>query len=229
MSIVAVIPARGGSKGIPRKNIIDFCGKPLIAWSIEQALNAEGVDGVWVTSDSEEILDVSVKHGAIPIKRPETIAGDAATSESAWLHALEVIEGQGISVEAMIGMQATSPVRESKDLENGVMTFRSSACDSLFSASPLGDFFIWEKKKDASYASVNYDYENRKRRQDVAEQYVENGSFYIFQPELLRKKNNRLGGKIDVSVMEFWKAFEVNDMNDLKLCEVLMKAYLPVE
>ncbi|HQT26902.1 MAG TPA: acylneuraminate cytidylyltransferase family protein, partial [Burkholderiales bacterium] len=177
MSIVAVIPARGGSKGIPGKNIIDFCGKPLIAWSIEQALNAEGVDGVWVTSDSEEILDVSARYGASPIRRPENIAGDAATSESAWLHALDELEKQGVEVEAMIGMQATSPVRESKDLENGVMTFRSGGCDSIFSASPLGDFLIWEKKRDASYASVNYDYENRKRRQDVSEQYVENGSF----------------------------------------------------
>src|SRR3990172_8734101 len=92
MTTVVIILARGGSKGIPRKNIIDFCGKPLMAWTIEQCLAARGVDSVWVSSDSEEILDVGSAYGAYPIQRPEELSGDMATSESGWLHALEVIE-----------------------------------------------------------------------------------------------------------------------------------------
>lgn len=89
--VVAVILARGGSKGIPHKNIINFCGKPLIAWTIEHCHHA-GIKEVYVSSDSEEILNVAQSYGALSIKRPEVISGDSATSESGWLHALEVID-----------------------------------------------------------------------------------------------------------------------------------------
>ena len=79
-NIVAIIPARGGSKGILNKNIIDFCGKPLIAWTIEQCLYSKYISDVWVTSDSQEILDISERYGAKTIKRPDSISGDSASS-----------------------------------------------------------------------------------------------------------------------------------------------------
>ena len=91
MKICAVILARGGSKGIPNKNIIDFCGKPLLSWTIEHCRDG-GVDSIYVSSDSDKILEVGEEYGAVSIKRPEEISGDTATSESGWLHALEVIE-----------------------------------------------------------------------------------------------------------------------------------------
>ena len=89
---VAIIPARGGSKGIPGKNLLKLAGKPLIAWSIEHALKSSKIDSVWVTSDSDEILSVSVAYGAKAIKRPASISGDKATSEEAWIHALKKIQ-----------------------------------------------------------------------------------------------------------------------------------------
>lgn len=224
--VAAVIPARGGSKGIPRKNIIDFCGKPLLAWSIEQARAAKGVSSVWVSSDSDEILEVAGRYGALPIRRPEAIAGDTATSESAWLHALDVIESQGEPVDIMLAMQATSPLRESSDIERALTDFQQQDCDSLFSCAELEDFFIWEKNEQGSFRSLNYDYLNRKRRQDVGQQYVENGSFYLFKPKILRSLNNRLGGKIGISMMEFWKTFEIDSIEDLEFCEMLMNKYL---
>ena len=85
MNIVAIILARGGSKGLPNKNILDFCGKPLIAWTIENCING-GASSVWVSSDSEKILEISKKYGANIIERPNEISGDLASSESAWLH-----------------------------------------------------------------------------------------------------------------------------------------------
>lgn len=224
--VVAVIPARGGSKGIPHKNIIEFCGKPLLAWSIEQAKAAAGVSSVWVSSDSDEILEVASRYGAQLIKRPESIAGDTATSESAWLHALDSIESQGKQVDIMLAMQATSPLRESSDIERALQDFQRQDCDSLFSCAELEDFFIWEKDDQGNFRSLNYDYLNRKRRQDVGRQYVENGSFYLFKPQILRTLNNRLGGKIGISMMEFWKTFEIDSWKDLEFCELLMNNYL---
>ena len=91
-NIVAIIPARGGSKGILNKNIIDFCGKPLIAWTIEQCLYSKYISDVWVSSDSQEILNVAEKYGAKIISRPNGISGDLASSESAWKHAIETIQ-----------------------------------------------------------------------------------------------------------------------------------------
>ena len=95
INVSAIILARGGSKGIPNKNIIDFCGKPLIAWTIEQCLSSKHISEVWVSSDSQEILEVVKEYGAKTIKRPDDISGDFATSESAWLHAIEFIERDG--------------------------------------------------------------------------------------------------------------------------------------
>jgi CMP-N,N'-diacetyllegionaminic acid synthase len=229
LNVAAVIPARGGSKGISGKNIIEFCGKPLLAWSIEQAAAAQGVASVWVSSDSDEILEVAGRYGARPVKRPEAISGDTATSESAWLHALDTIEAHGERLDIMLAMQATSPLRESSDIERALQDFQRQGCDSLFSCAELEDFFIWEKDGQGNYLSLNYDYLNRKRRQDVGRQYVENGSFYLFKPDILRKFNNRLGGKIGISMMQFWKTFEIDSMDDLKFCELLMNKYLPAE
>lgn len=223
--IVAIIPARGGSKGIPKKNLLDLCGKPLIGWSIDQAVNAELIDDVFVTSDSDEILAVGEKFGAKSIKRPEAISGDNATSESAWLHALDEIEAKGKKVEYVVLMQATSPIRHSFDLDQAIKKMKDENLDSLFSVANIGDFFIWRKMAD-KYESINYDYKNRKRRQDFGEQLLENGSFYICKPSLLRETNNRLGGNIGVHEMPLWKSFEIDDIENVKFIKMLMENYL---
>ena len=109
MKSVAIILARGGSKGIPNKNIVEFCGKPLLAWTVEHCLDG-GVDLVYVSSDADKILDVGEKYGARSIKRPEEISGDEATSESGWLHALEVIENINGKMDWILAPQVTSPL-----------------------------------------------------------------------------------------------------------------------
>jgi len=225
MKIDAIIPARGGSKGIPRKNLKDFCGKPLLAWSILQAKKAAGIAAVWVTSDDAEILAEAEKWGAKAILRPPELSGDKATSESAWLHAIDTIEAATGPCDGVAGLQCTSPLRETRDLENGVRIFGEEALDSMFSGALIGDFYIWQKSRAGSLESFNYDWTNRKRRQDFAEQYVENGSFYIFKPGLLRTTNNRLGGKIGIAPMEFWKSFELDTLENWKMCEYLMKGF----
>lgn len=227
MNTVAIILARGGSKGIPGKNIIDFCGKPLMAWTIEQLQSVHRIDSIWLSSDSEEILATGSKYDVEVIRRPEEIAGDEATSESAWLHALDVIESRrGQTVDTIVAPQVTSPLRESVDIERGIEDFTRGRYDSLFSCCPAEDLFFWKKSADGKLDSVNYNYKNRTRRQDTPEQYIENGSFYIFKPEILRSDQNRLGGVIGMTEMAFWKSFEIDSMEDLKICEALMFSFL---
>ena len=225
-NVVAIILARGGSKGIPKKNITNFCGKPLIFWTIDQFQKANNVDSIWVSSDSDEIIELSKTYNVETIQRPAEISGDIATSESGWIHAVDVIEKKGLVVDLVIAPQVTSPLRETHDIDRAIDEFNKQNCDSMFSCSVAEDFFFWSKNAGGTLESVNYDYKNRVRRQDCPKQYIENGSFYLFKPEMLRQNNNRFGGKIGMTQMEFWKMFEIDSMTDLMMCEALMKAFL---
>lgn len=221
--IITIIPARGGSKSIPKKNIINFMGKPLLAWSIEDAKGSSFVDEVYVSTDDKDIAKVSELYGAQVIWRPEEIAGDFSPSEEALAHAMREIEKKDSKkIDYVVFLQATSPLREVEDVDNAIRKIIAEDADSLFSAAGIGDFFIWKKKGDA-LESLNYDYKNRKRRQDFGEQFLENGSLYIFKPEILFGHNNRLGGKIVISEMEFWKSFEIDEIDDLEFCQELAR------
>lgn len=222
---VAIIPARGGSKGIPGKNLLQLCGKPLIVWSIEQALASNSIDSVWVTSDSAEILEVATASGANPILRPPEISGDTASSESAWLHAIDVIEGKGFQVSRMIGMQATSPLRQPQDLDAALRQVDIDSLDSLLTVVEIEDFFIWKFDKESNPESVNYDFRHRRPRQQIEKRYLENGSFYITRPEILRLNMNRLGGRIGMFVMEKHKMFQIDTPSDVQLCAAIMRGY----
>lgn len=221
----AIIPARAGSKGIPGKNLVPVCGKPLLAWSILQARAAEGIDGVWVSSDGADILAAAREYGAGAIERPAELSGDTASSESAWLHAADVLAAQGYDLEYIVGMQATSPIREPADLAGALRQMREGHYDSLLSVVEIEDFFMWRLDADGAPEPVNYDYRNRKRRQAIEKRYLENGSFYVFRPELLRAQNNRLGGRIGLYVMARHKMFQIDKPEEVTLCEAIMRGY----
>ena len=169
-----------------------------------------------------------MRYGALPIERPLAIAGDTASSESGWLHALNVIEENEGTVDWVLAPQVTSPLRTADDIRKGIETARFGNYNSLFSCSIAEDLFFWEQQSEG-LESVNYDWRNRKRRQDVPKQYIENGSFYFFRPEVLRANNNRFGGKIGIVEMEFWKMFEIDSQEDLRMCAALMKEFLVEE
>ena len=221
----AIIPARAGSKGIPAKNLVPVCGRPLLEWSIAQARAAEGIDQVWVSSDGEEILEVARAAGAQTIRRPAGISGDTATSESAWRHAVDSIEAQGERIDWVVGMQATSPIREPRDLSDALRRMTEENLDSLLSVVEIEDFFMWRADLQGEPQSVNYDYRDRKRRQAIEKKYLENGSFYIFRPAILREHDNRLGGKIGLHVLEKHKMFQIDNEADVALCEAIMRGY----
>ena len=121
-----IILARGGSKGIPKKNIINFCGKPLIAWTIENCLNSKNLHKLWVSSDSDEILSVAQSYGSDIIKRPKNLSSDHASSEYGWLHALDQIESQGYNVLTIVAPQVTSPLRSKNDIDKGIRYFKKN-------------------------------------------------------------------------------------------------------
>jgi len=133
--VVAIILARGDSKGISNKNIIGFYGKPLIVWIIEQLQGGKGIDSIWVSLDSEEILSVSQTCGAETIHRPAEISSDAATSESGWLHVVDCIENKVGCVNLVVVPQITLPLWELTDIERGFTDFHKQKCDLIFSCS----------------------------------------------------------------------------------------------
>jgi CMP-N,N'-diacetyllegionaminic acid synthase len=226
MRIDAVILARGGSKGIPNKNIIDFCGKPLLAWTILQAHATKAITDVWVSSDSQQIINIAAKYGAKSVIRPENISGDKDTSESAWLHAInEIKKITEESNDYIITPQVTSPLRGKDDLALGIENIIKNEADSLLSVVEIEDHFIWEKDENKKLISVNYDYNDRKPRQQIKKRYLENGSFYITKPEILINYNNRLGGNIAIHIMEQYKMFQIDNIEDVKLCSVIMRGY----
>lgn len=227
MSIITIIPARGGSKGIPGKNIRPLARLPLIAHSILDAKESKLVDRVYVSTDDPEIAEVSSKYGAEIIDRPIEIAGDTASSESALLHALTEIEQSGIQPELIVFLQCTSPLRTGLDLDRAIEQLRAEQSDSLLSVTPTHRF-LWEQV-DGIARSINYDYRNRQRRQDMNPQFMENGSIYIFKPWVLRELGNRLGGKISLFVMREDQSGEIDSIADFESIEFLLTQQLQLQ
>jgi N-acylneuraminate cytidylyltransferase len=223
INIIAIIPARGGSKGIPKKNIIDFCGRPLISWTIEEAQRCKYIKDIYVSSDDNEILKIAKEEGAKIIKRPIKLATDTSSAEEALQHAIVYIERvEKKDIELVVFLQVTSPLRTSQDIDKSIEMFLSKEVDSLFSATEMQDFCIWQKKA-RRLVSLTYDYKNRGRRQDRPPLYLENGSIYIFKPNILKEYNNRLGGKIAMYLMDYWKSYEIDKVPDLEVCKYFMK------
>jgi CMP-N,N'-diacetyllegionaminic acid synthase len=224
--VVAIIPARGGSVGIPKKNLMLLCGKPLLGWTIDHALDTKEIDEVYVSTDDDEIAEYAVSKGVQVIRRPVEISGGDANSESAIQHVLTNINlTSGYDPDIVIFLQATSPLRKNGDISAALNLFRTVKADSLFSSSVAADLTIWNKN-DAGWESINFDYKNRKTRQTAPVQFVENGSIYIFYSELITQTGNRLGGKIESYVMAPWQLHEIDVEEDVELIEYYMEKHI---
>jgi len=218
--ITALIPARGGSKGIRNKNIVPVCGKPLLAWTIEQALDSPA-EQVIVLTDSREIGEVAHEFGADWLPRGDATATDTAQTEACLL---EWLECQAKEPNLIIFLQATSPIRQPDDLRNAVAQFETNGCDSMFSARVL-DGYTWSVCRE-----VRPNYHNRQRRQiqDVV-RLEENGSFYIFKPKVLRHYRSRLGGTVDYFEQHPLDSYQVDTYEDLALMQQLIPLRLQCE
>lgn len=218
--ILAIIPARGGSKGVARKNIRLLAGKPLIAHTIEHSLQSRLVNRTVVSTDNAEITKVAKQYGAEVVLRPPELATDTAGSEPALLHALSFLEQtEGYKPSLVVFLQATSPLRQPDDIDNAIETLNASKADSLFSCCSSHNFY-WRQEND-QVVSVNYDYRNRSRRQDFAQEYIENGSIYVTKNAILKQYKNRLEGKIALYEMSQLDSFQIDDEEDYLLLEQL--------
>ena len=219
-NFIAIILARGGSKGIKMKNLTKINGKPLIYWSIKSCLNSKKIHSTWVSSDNIRILNYSKKIGAKIILRPKKYAKDNTSSEKSWLHAVNFLKDK-INFENIVGLQPTSPKRDHDDLDNAIKIYKKDNLDSLFSSTEILDRFVWKKK--GSKLIPNYNYLKRPRRQDLPTTYLENGSFYIFNKNKFLKVNNRLFGKIGVYQMKKTNSFQIDDKIDINILNLLFK------
>tara|TARA_X000000950_G_scaffold225747_1_gene272245 strand:- start:83 stop:781 length:699 start_codon:yes stop_codon:yes gene_type:complete len=220
-NVHAIILARGGSKGIKNKNLITIKKKPLIYWSIKSAQSCKTINKVWVSSDSDKILNLSKKFGANIIRRPKNLASDTSSSESGWLHSIRYIKKK-FQIDYVVAIQATSPLRGREDLSDALKKFFIKKNDSLFSCSLNEAYFRW--KINGKKIKPNYKLNvKRPRRQSISKELIENGSFYIFSCNKFLKKKKRLFGKIGNFTQKKYFGFEIDDLEDLNIVQSLMK------
>lgn len=216
---IAIIPARGGSKGIRKKNIVDFLGKPLIVHTIRQAKESELIDETYVSTDAEDIADVSRNAGAQVIDRPEKYATDEASTESALLHALRYLKERGREPETMTLLQCTSPLRREQDIDETVRLVTQEGYNSALSVCEDHSFYWREGEEGAE--PINYDPQSRKRRQDMEKRYQENGSIYVFETEILERCECPIGGSVGLKKMPKTHSFEIDDHQDLEIVKAI--------
>ena len=211
MKICSVILARGGSKGIPKKNIVNLKGKPLLQYTIEASLKSD-IDETWVSSDCVDIRCVASQCGARTICRPDKISQDDSKSDDALIHFCEIV-----NFDILVFIQPTSPLLLAGDINKGLELIKNY--DSIFSV--YKDH--WIPEWDLDMTPHNWDLNNRPMRQDVPETYVENGAFYITTRDALLKSKLRYSGKIGVVEMPKYRSFQVDTIDDLSLVEKLIR------
>lgn len=221
-----IIPARGGSRGIPRKNIVELGGKPLIAWSIEAAKNSHSVGEIFVSTEDEEIAEIAQSCGALIINRPIELATDNSTSESALRHALEFFDTEFSTLpEFFVFIQCTSPLISPIDVDAVVEKLQREEADSVI-AVQSGTFFLWRRKNGSFVEAVNHDPSVRLPRQLAEQHFCEAGAVYAVRSERFLTENTRYCGKIELYEMPRLRALEIDEPSDLELVRAVISAGL---
>jgi len=218
---VAVIPARGGSKGVPRKNLRRVGGIPLIARTIATARAADRVDRVVVSTDDQQIGAVAREWGAEVVVRPDELSGDTAGSESALEHALDELERFGVEVGTVILMQATSPFIHPDDLDAAIERVRAGESDVVFSAVESWGFLWRAGPTGAGATGVNHDHRRRARRQEREPEFLETGAFYVMDAAGFRRARHRFFGRIGLAFVPDAHAIEIDTEEQLALAEAI--------
>ena len=224
-TFLAIIPARGGSKRLPRKNVLDLNGKPLIAYSIEAGLDSSYIDKVVVTSDDDEILTISKKYGAVTINRPNELASDTATTFDAIKHAVDNYE----KYDYIVLLQPTSPLRGRDHIDKAIELLESKNADAVVSVCEMDHSPLWSNTLDESLSMAGFlkDEALNKRSQDLEKYYRLNGAIYICKTEkLLEEKSFFLKENIFSYVMDRKSSVDIDEEIDFKIAEVILNKLL---
>jgi len=220
MNVVAIIPARGGSKTIPKKNIRNLCGKPLIAYVIETAQKVREIDKVIVSTEDQEIAEIAKKYGAeVPFIRPKELAKDKTPTLPVLQHAVRWLEEkERYRPEIVVLLYATSPLLTEKKVSEAIRMIIEEDFDSVLSVVEDRGHY-WIEKKDGHerlYPKII------RNRQLVKPLLRENGAVYVCKTHLLMKQNEIVGGKIGFLVMKKWESIDIDEPKDFEFAEFLL-------
>lgn len=220
--ILAIIPARGGSKGVPRKNIRDLAGKPLIAWTIEEAKKSRYIDRLILSSEDDEIIEVAKQCGCeVPFKRPIELAQDETPGIEPVLHAIEQCPGY----DYVVLLQPTSPLRTVEDIDGCIEKLISSGKDFYVSVTESDKSPYWMYTVNQSNMKVLIDRNKLiTRRQDLPKVYNLNGALYVGKVELLYKKKSFLTEGTQAYIMPRERSYDIDSEMDFKICNYLMES-----
>ncbi len=222
--ILAIIPARKGSKGLPGKNIRSFFGKPLIAWTIEAAKSSRYIGKVIVSTDSERIAQTAQSFGAeIPFLRPHELSTDDSDMVGVVLHALDFFEKTGYRPKLLILLQPTSPLRLVEDVDSAIELFLANDCDAVISVSKSQHPIFWTFKISQNYLDPVF--EDRflaMNRQELPDTYTPNGAIYLVAADTFLNYKSFYVRRTRPFVMPFKRSIDVDDADDFFLAERLM-------
>lgn len=222
--MIALIPARGGSKGLPNKNIKLLNGKPLIAYTIEAALQAKEISRVIVSTDYENIKEVALQYGAdIPFLRPDFLATDSSSSLDVFKYTINRLEEEeNIVIDNFVVLQPTSPLRTSKHIDEAISLFREKEAKAVVSYCKEYHSIFWHKKIDSKGKIVNiFEGDFSKNRQEIEETYFPNGAIYVFN-------KNYIFGTKDYSndcyayIMDREYSIDIDTIDDFLYAEFLI-------
>ena len=217
LRVLAVIPARGGSKGLPRKNIVDLAGKPLIAWTIEASLNSKYITKTVVSSDDKEISSVAREYGLEVVQRPENLASDDATSESVVKHVVDFFRLNKEEFDVLILLQPTSPLRTSSDIDNAFLIKLENKATAVISVTQndnkiLKSFKYTSKGFLEGISNNSYPFTSRHK---LPKTYLSNGAIYIVDVEEFIKRCSFLTDETVGYSMEASKSYDIDTQEDL--------------
>ena len=221
-TFLAIIPARGGSKRLPRKNIVDLCGKPLIAWSIEAGLKSKYIDKVVVSSDDEEILNTASKLRIDTIKRPDILASDTATSFDVIKHVLSISK----NYDYVVLLQPTSPLRNNTHIDKAIKLLDQKNADAIISVCEMDHSPLWSNtlQEDGALDTFLRDNVSDKRSQELEKYYRVNGAIYICKlDKLLKEESFFLKENIYAYIMNRASSVDIDEQIDLDFARVLAK------
>jgi len=223
--ILAIIPARGGSKSIPRKNIKNLAGKPLIVYTIETALKSDFLDRVIVSTDDEEIAEVARKYGAEVVVRPKKLAEDETPTLPVLQHVVKYLEEkENYKVDVVVVLQPTSPLREVSDIDNSIKKVLDTNADSVETFCQVNYLpsCMFKIIGDKAIPLDRKSLEKYKGRQDFPELYKENGAVFVVRRNVLMRKNTVYGVDHRAVIMPKERSIDIDDIIDFKLAELII-------